>query len=68
MDFLSPQSLKRCLEVDKMFRSCSQAADTLELYNLLIHSWMALALYETMHRELQGPILDRCEALCAKIE
>ncbi|KAF7422188.1 hypothetical protein PC9H_010343 [Pleurotus ostreatus] len=59
MDFLSPQSLERCFEVDRMFRSCSQATDTLELYNLLIHSWMALTFYETIYCEAQAPILPR---------
>ncbi len=63
MDFLSPQSLERCSEVDRIFRSCSQATDTLELYNLLIHSWMALSLYETIYCEAQAPILPRCGAL-----
>lgn len=45
-NFLSPQSLVRCLEVDGEFRQCTQATDALEVYNLLVHCWMALNVLE----------------------
>ncbi|KAJ8688786.1 hypothetical protein PTI98_013536 [Pleurotus ostreatus] len=47
MDFLAPQSLQRCIKVDRNLRTCRQTnKDTLELSLLLFHCWMALSVFK----------------------
>ncbi|KDQ28782.1 hypothetical protein PLEOSDRAFT_1102823 [Pleurotus ostreatus PC15] len=47
LNFLAPQSLKRCSEADAHFRASSCSRDALQFGLLLIHSWMSLSVAES---------------------